>query len=42
VLTYVLGFAAAYGGWYWLSRMFGVGRWLAHVPGIVFVTPRRT
>lgn len=38
VLTYVLGFAAAYGGWYWLSRMFGVGRWLAHVPGIVFVT----
>lgn len=38
VLSYVLGFAAAYGGWYWLARMFGVGRWLAHVPGIVFVT----
>ncbi|HXB63541.1 MAG TPA: hypothetical protein VNV42_01575 [Solirubrobacteraceae bacterium] len=38
VLSYLLGFAAAYGGWYWLSRMFGVGRWLAHVPGIVFVT----
>jgi hypothetical protein len=38
VLTYLLGFIAAYSGWYWMSRMFGVGRWLAHVPGIVFVT----
>jgi hypothetical protein len=38
VLTYLLGFLAAYTGWYWASRMFGVGRWLAHVPGIVFVT----
>jgi hypothetical protein len=38
VLTYLLGFAAAYGGWYWMSRMFGVGRWSAHVPGLVFVT----
>jgi hypothetical protein len=38
VLTYLLGFIAAYAGWYWASRMFGVGRWLAHVPGIVFVT----
>jgi hypothetical protein len=38
VLTYLLGFLAAYAGWYWASRMFGLGRWLAHVPGIVFVT----
>ncbi len=38
VLTYLLGFAAAYGGWYWLARMFGIGRWRAHVPGVVFVT----
>ncbi len=38
VLMYVLGFAAAYGGWYWLARMAGVGRWRAHVPGLVFVT----
>ncbi len=38
VLTYLLGFIAAYSGWYWISHMFGLGRWLAHVPGIVFVT----
>lgn len=38
VLTYVLGFVAAYAGWYWMARSFGLGRWLAHVPGIIFVT----
>jgi len=38
VLTYLLGFAAAYAGWYWISRMFGLERWLAHAPGVVFVT----
>lgn len=38
VLTYLLGFAAAYGGWYWLARMFHVRGWLAHLPGLVFVT----
>jgi hypothetical protein len=38
VLSYVLGFAAAYGGWYWIARSFGVGGWRAHVPGLVFVT----
>ncbi len=38
VLTYILGFAAAYGGWYWLSRSAGVGRWLAHAPALLFVT----
>ncbi len=38
VLTYLLGFAAAYGGWYWLGRASGLGRWRAQVPGLVFVT----
>jgi hypothetical protein len=38
ILTYLLGFAAAYGGWYWLARMFGLRGWLAHLPGLVFVT----
>jgi hypothetical protein len=38
VLSYLLGFIAAYAGWYWSARIFGVGRWLAHVPGILFVT----
>jgi uncharacterized membrane protein len=38
VLSYLLGFAAAYGGWYWVARMFGVRGWLAHMPGLVFVT----
>ncbi len=38
VLMYLLAFAAAYGGWYWLARSFGVRGWPAHVPGIVFVT----
>ncbi|HEY2768608.1 MAG TPA: hypothetical protein VGI76_10135 [Solirubrobacteraceae bacterium] len=38
VLTFVLAFAAAYGGWCWLARTFGVRGWPAHIPGIVFVT----
>jgi hypothetical protein len=38
VLTYLLGFLAAYGGWYWLARICRLGRWWAHVPGLVFVT----
>jgi hypothetical protein len=38
VLTYLVGFAAAYGGWYWMARMAGLGRWLAQVPGLVFIT----
>jgi hypothetical protein len=38
ILTYLLGFTAAYGGWYWISRIFGVRGWQAHVPGIVFIT----
>lgn len=38
VLTYLLGFAAAYGGWYWLARMVGLDRWRAQAPGLVFIT----
>lgn len=38
VLTYALGFGAAYGGWYWAGRMVGLGRWVAQVPGVLFVT----
>jgi hypothetical protein len=38
ILTYILGFMAAYGGWYWAARILGLGRWLAHVPGLLFVT----
>jgi len=38
VLIYVLAFAAAIGGWYWLARAAGVGAWLALVPGLIFVT----
>ncbi|MCW3018371.1 MAG: hypothetical protein JWN10_679 [Solirubrobacterales bacterium] len=38
VLSYLLGFAAAYGGWYWIARMFGVRGWQAHIPGLVFIT----
>jgi hypothetical protein len=38
VISYVAGFAAAYGGWYWLAHMAGLRRWAAHAPGLVFVT----
>jgi hypothetical protein len=38
ILTYLVGFAAAYGGWYWMARMFGLRGWLAPLPGLVFVT----
>jgi hypothetical protein len=38
VLAYLLGFAASYGGWYWMARMAGLGRWWANAPGIVSVT----
>jgi hypothetical protein len=37
VLSYLLGFASAYGGWYWLGHIAGLGRWAAHVPSLVFV-----
>jgi hypothetical protein len=38
ILTYLLGFVSAYGGWYWMARMFGLGRRQAHVPGLLFIT----
>jgi hypothetical protein len=38
VLMYMAGFAWAMGGFYWIARMAGVGRWLAHAPGVIFVT----
>ena len=38
VLTYLLGFVAAYGGWYWMARMAGLSRLWSHVPGLVFIT----
>jgi hypothetical protein len=38
ILTYLMAFAAAYGGWYWMGRMANLGRWQAQIPGLVFVT----
>jgi hypothetical protein len=38
VTTYLLGYAAAYGGWYWASRLAGLGRCAAQAPALVFVT----
>ncbi len=38
VLSYLIGFAIAYGGWYWLARMAGLGRWWAQLPGVTFIT----
>ena len=38
VLAQVLAFVAVYGGWYWMGRMAGLGRWLAQAPGLVFIT----
>jgi hypothetical protein len=38
ILTYLLGFIAAYCGWCWTSRIFGVRGWLAHIPGLLFIT----
>jgi hypothetical protein len=38
VIGYLIAFACAYGGWYWLSRMAGLGRWQACTPGLVYIT----
>jgi hypothetical protein len=38
IITYLLAFAAAYGGWYWLARQAGLGHWQGQIPGIVFIT----
>ena len=36
--TWLLAFAMAYGGWFWLARQAGLGPWTSHVPGVVFIT----
>ncbi len=38
VIIFSLGFAAAYGGWYWLARQAGLGSWVAHGPAVLFIT----
>jgi hypothetical protein len=38
VLSFLLGFAASYGGWWWLARQAGIRGFAAHAPGVVFVT----
>jgi uncharacterized membrane protein len=38
VLTYLLAFAASYGGWWWLARQAGLRGLAAHAPGVVFLT----
>ena len=38
VASYLIGLAAAYGGWYWLARMAGLGRLAAQAPGLLFVS----
>jgi hypothetical protein len=38
LITWVLAFAMAYGAWFWLARQAGLGPWLSHVPGALFVT----
>jgi hypothetical protein len=37
-LTYVMAFAASYGGLYWIGRTMGLGRLAANVPSLVFVS----
>ena len=38
VILIIFGFAACYGGWYWLARQCGLGIWSAHVPGALFIS----
>jgi hypothetical protein len=37
-VVYVLALGAAYGGWFWMARMAGVGYWAAHAPALLYVT----
>lgn len=37
-LMLAVAFACAYAGWFWLARLAGLNRWLAHAPGVLFVT----
>jgi hypothetical protein len=36
--TWVLAFAMAYGGWFWLAHQAGLGRWASHLPAVLFIT----
>jgi hypothetical protein len=38
VAVCVLALGGAYGGWYWLGRMAGLGKWTAQLPCILAVT----
>jgi hypothetical protein len=38
LITWFLAFAMAYGAWFWLARQAGLGPWVSHVPGTLFVT----
>ncbi|MCW2987043.1 MAG: hypothetical protein JWR63_4613 [Conexibacter sp.] len=38
IAWWMLAIASSYGGFYWLGRMAGLGRWTAQVPSLVFVT----
>jgi hypothetical protein len=37
-VVYVLALGAAYGGWFWMARMAGIGYWAAHAPALLYVT----
>ncbi len=37
-LSYLVDISCAYAGWYWLGRIAGLRRWLAAIPGALFIT----
>ena len=37
-VAWVLAYILAYGGWVWLGRMAGLGRWAVHAPPVLFLT----
>ncbi len=38
LVSWVLAFAMAYGGWFWLAHQAGLGRWASHLPAVLFIT----
>jgi hypothetical protein len=38
VVVWVLPYFLAYGGWVWLGKMAGLGRWAVHAPPVLFLT----
>jgi hypothetical protein len=38
IASYLVSFAAAYGGWLWLCHQLGLSGWRAHVPAILYLT----